>query len=85
VSDLLLDSFEENTEDLESTKIRLEIELAEANKTILREEEAREAAENARARIQRELAELREKYDEETILRTNGERCVPPQKKSGKI
>jgi len=48
--------------------------LEEFRKTVAREEEAREAAETARARIQRELAELHEKLDEEVILRTNAER-----------
>jgi hypothetical protein len=70
------DSFEETTQDLESDKTRLEVEVEEARKTILRENEAREAAEIARTRIQRELAELREKYDEEVIIRTNLERYL---------
>ena len=68
------DSFEEGSQDLESAKTRLEVELEESKKGTLRENEAREAAETARARIQRELAELREKYDEEVIVRTNLER-----------
>jgi len=50
------------------------LEMEEVRKSVAREEESREAAETARARIQRELAELHEKLDEEVILRTNAER-----------
>ena len=74
-SNILLDAFEETTQDLESARTRLEVEVEESKKTNQRENEAREAAETARTRIQRELAELREKYDEEVIIRTNLERC----------
>ena len=74
ISHPLADAFEESSQDLESAKTRLEVEVEESRKTNDRENEAREAAETARARIQRELAELREKYDEEVIIRTNLER-----------
>ena len=43
----------------------------EAKETNQRENEAREAAKTARTRIQRKLADLRERYDEEIIIRTN--------------
>lgn len=61
---------------MESTKTRLEVELEDARKNSGREADQRESAESARIRIQREVAELREKLDEEIIIRTNTERYI---------
>jgi len=43
-------------------------------KTVAKEAEAREAAEAARNRLAREVIEIRDKLDEEVVLRTNSER-----------
>ena len=82
ISHPLAGAFEEEvSHDLKSAKTHLEVEV-ESRKTSDRKNEAPEAAEIARVRIQRELAELCEKYMRES-LHTNLERyayssCLSP-------
>ena len=74
ISHPIADAFEESSQDLESAKSRLEVEVAESRITNDCENEAREAAETARVRIHCGLAKLCEKYDGEVIICTNLER-----------
>ena len=69
ISHPLADAFEVFSHDLKSANTHLKV-VVESRKTSNRENEASKAAE----RIQRELAELCEKYNERVTIRTNLER-----------